>query len=251
MSGKAASSAPPAAKADGGKKEAATSPLVSTYLILYNLFSALGWAYLWLLIGQHFAAHGWEKGVPTLYAAIEQPLKLVQTAALLEIVHAILRFVKSSPVITAIQVASRLAVLWGIVHYSPPSQTSVFFTLMSVSWSLVEVPRYSWYLTELLGLQSGPLTYLRYSLFLVLYPTGITGECGSLWQSLSYFEGNQMRLGLEVALPNKWNLVYSHRAVLLFLLFAIYPFGSYVMYNNMWVARKKKLFPSTEDKKAQ
>jgi very-long-chain (3R)-3-hydroxyacyl-CoA dehydratase len=145
-------------------------------------------------------------------------------------------------------VASRLAVLWGIVHYSPPSQTSVFFTLMSVSWSLVEVPRYSWYLTELLGLQSAPLTYLRYSLFLVLYPTGITGECGSLWQSLSYFEDNQMRLGLEVALPNAWNLVYSHRAVLLFLLFAIYPFGSYVMYNNMWVSRRKKLSPPTSSK---
>jgi very-long-chain (3R)-3-hydroxyacyl-CoA dehydratase len=101
MSGKAA---PPAAKSD--KKEGGSS-LVSLYLILYNLFSALGWAYLWLLIGQHFAAHGWEKGVPTLYAAIEQPLKLVQTAALLEIVHAMLRFVKSSPVITAIQGEAR------------------------------------------------------------------------------------------------------------------------------------------------
>ena len=52
---------------------------------------------------------------------------------------------------------------------------------MILSWSLVEVPRYLFYLTALITGDATkgtpyPLFWLRYSLFAVLYPTGISGE---------------------------------------------------------------------------
>ena len=52
---------------------------------------------------------------------------------------------------------------------------------MIFSWSLVEVPRYLFYLTAILTGDATkgtpyPLFWLRYSLFAVLYPTGISGE---------------------------------------------------------------------------
>ena len=52
---------------------------------------------------------------------------------------------------------------------------------MILSWSLVEVPRYAFYLAALVTGDATkktpyPLFWLRYSLFAVLYPTGITGE---------------------------------------------------------------------------
>ena len=144
-------------------------------------------------------------------------------------------------------VASRLIVLWGIVHYSLPSQISLWFTLMVSSWAAVEVPRYMWYVMEIIGKPIDFLTYLRYSLFLVLYPTGISGEIGCLWTSLPYFEKHPEVL--DITLPNKWNFVYTHSLVLSILLFGVYPLGSYVMYNNMWQARKKKLF--SDDKKSK
>jgi len=86
-------------------------------------------------------------------------------------------------------------VLWGICHVAPPAQTNWPFTLMVASWSLVEVPRYLFYIVKLLvddepkRAKRGepappkvptkvpfPLVWIRYSLFLVLYVTGITGE---------------------------------------------------------------------------
>lgn len=75
-------------------------------------------------------------------------------------------------------VLSRLAVLWGIVHVAPPAQVHWAFALMAISWSLVEVPRYVFYLWKLVS-NSVPywLLWVRYSLFIVLYPTGITGAC--------------------------------------------------------------------------
>jgi hypothetical protein len=53
--------------------------------------------------------------------------------------------------------------------------------LMVLSWSLVEVPRYAFYVVAIITGDATkktpyPLFWLRYSLFAVLYPTGITGE---------------------------------------------------------------------------
>ncbi len=52
---------------------------------------------------------------------------------------------------------------------------------MVLSWSLVEVPRYAFYVVAIVTGDATkktpyPLFWLRYSLFAVLYPTGITGE---------------------------------------------------------------------------
>ena len=53
--------------------------------------------------------------------------------------------------------------------------------MMILSWSMVEVPRYAFYVAALITGDATkgtpyPLFWLRYSLFAVLYPTGITGE---------------------------------------------------------------------------
>ncbi len=53
--------------------------------------------------------------------------------------------------------------------------------LMIFSWALVEVPRYLFYVTAIVTGDATkktpfPLFWLRYSLFAVLYPTGISGE---------------------------------------------------------------------------
>ena len=74
--------------------------LSTLYLALYNAASMAGWAYVIYLIGQHFNAGG---DPSQLYGAIEQPLKIVQTTALLEIVHSLLGLVRSPVATTAIQ----------------------------------------------------------------------------------------------------------------------------------------------------
>lgn len=70
------------------------------YLALYNAACAAGWAYVLALTAAHFSAG---RPASELYAAVSGPLKVVQTAALLEVVHAATGLVRSAVATTALQ----------------------------------------------------------------------------------------------------------------------------------------------------
>jgi len=59
------------------------------------------------------------------------------------------------------------------------------------SWALVEVPRYLFYAFNILtGKVPYPLFFLRYNLFMVLYPSGISGEIMQLVKALTFYKLN-------------------------------------------------------------
>ena len=177
------------------------------YLVAYNALCCLGWAYVLALgvpsLYASFAAAraggaaflaalqtagaalyratpataGWsDEASPSLASA----LNLVQGAAALEVVHAAAGLVRSPVLVTMLQVGSRLVALH-MVGASPRAQSQWGAALMILSWALVEVPRYLFYVAALVTGDATkgtpyPLFWLRYSLFAVLYPTGISGE---------------------------------------------------------------------------
>eukprot|EP00550_Attheya_septentrionalis_P012864 CAMPEP_0198301456 /NCGR_PEP_ID=MMETSP1449-20131203/51650_1 /TAXON_ID=420275 /ORGANISM="Attheya septentrionalis, Strain CCMP2084" /LENGTH=752 /DNA_ID=CAMNT_0044003539 /DNA_START=26 /DNA_END=2284 /DNA_ORIENTATION=+ len=158
--------------------------LKDAYLIAYNAACCGGWAYVLSLalpsvIG---SASSPLEALSQVYAVpnLALVLNIVQSAALMEIVHAAVGLVRSPLVVTAMQVASRIAAIFAISN-SPQAQVQFGAGLMVISWALVEVPRYAFYMAALLTGDATkktpyPLFWLRYSLFAILYPTGITGE---------------------------------------------------------------------------
>lgn len=155
------------------------------YLILYNAVCCSGWATVLVLAIKTMVEMGGGATLSDrLCSVYDGPLPdwlyYVQTAALLEIVHAMVGLVRSPVFVTTMQVGSRIAAL-NTMLYSPVSQDQFGAGLMILSWSLVEVPRYLFYVSALITGDATkktpyPLFWLRYSLFAVLYPTGITGE---------------------------------------------------------------------------
>lgn len=155
------------------------------YLILYNAICCSGWATVLVLAIKTMVEMGGGATLSDrLCSVYDGPLPdwlyYVQTAALLEIVHAMVGLVRSPVFVTTMQVGSRIAAL-NTMLYSPVSQDQFGAGLMILSWSLVEVPRYLFYVSALITGDATkktpyPLFWLRYSLFAVLYPTGITGE---------------------------------------------------------------------------
>ena len=213
-------------------------PGVRVYLLAFNVLSCLSWLYVWLLIVHHLlrAPHP----LSTLHSVVRVPLQLTQSLATLEILHSLLGLTRSSPFTTALQVSSRLFIVWCILYPFPPPPSQLGFLLASLSWATVEVPRYLYYAWSLASPSTLPyaLTWLRYSLFLVLYPSGITGELLCIAHALPYLAAHPSLLSLSM--PNKLNFAFSfHYAVLLVL--ALYVPGSPLMISTMWAQRKKVL----------
>ena len=208
------------------------------YLVLYNASCMLGWASAFVLAVQSLAATGGD--LTQVWAATGLTLQVSQCAMGLEIVHAATGAVRSPVVTVFLQVTSRL-VLLVVCLLSPTASTTWWCGMMSISWSLVEVPRYAFYLNGLLGPggQAGtlyPVFWLRYSLFAILYPTGISGELGTMVSALSD----------PAFLAHPWLVVALLKTVL-----ATYVPGAPFLYMNMvWNRRaafKKRFAPPPQE----
>ena len=191
--------------------------------------SACGWAYVLLqgasaLSGNLSAAQAWGK--------VGGPLCIIQTLAAAEILHSLLKIVKSPLVSTVLQVFSRLGVLWLYTYRYPQAQSHWSLYLMVLSWALVEVPRYLFYAVNLYSDKVPyPLFWLRYSLFAILYPTGISGELLQITRCLP--------LMLKAGAVSEWYMTLG--------LLLMYLPGSPFMFFHM-VTQRSKSFKARKDK---
>jgi very-long-chain (3R)-3-hydroxyacyl-CoA dehydratase len=84
---------------------------------------------------------------------------------------------------------------------------------MLIAWSLTEVVRYSYFTFALNGYIPSILTWLRYNLFFVLYPLGISSEMALVYKSIPEASKRDEKLGwvgyaiLGIYFPGKWSAV--------------------------------------------
>ena len=138
-----------------------------------------------------------------------------QTIQLVEVLHAALRFVPSSPVTTFIQILSRLVLVWGVLVPIPDARYSVGVPMLLIAWSIAECTRYFYYGFHLY--ESAPFfsTWLRYTLFLVLYPMGVSGELLTLYASLPIISKAKM---WSIELPNIFNISFYYDYILIIIM---------------------------------
>lgn len=137
------------------------------------------------------------------------------------------------------QVASRILLVWVVLEMYPQIvvTTNVYgrqeagsttgpiaLSGMILAWGITEIIRYGFFVWKAAISERVPraLTWLRYSTFFVLYPTGITSECLLIWLALA--PAAKQGRGIDLLLK-----------VVLF----IYVPGSYVLYTHMMAQRRK------------
>jgi len=203
------------------------------YLIAYNVACCAAWSYVLFLAVTNVCPVHLKDSLANVYAIpnLAPVLTYVQCAAMLEIVHAAIGLVRSPVVVTAMQVSSRIFAIIAITN-STDAQTQWGAGVMIISWALVEVVRYAFYASALMQ-KKVPYTlfWLRYSLFGILYPSGISGEL-----SVFFAAANDPHF-LGLLGSGNENLVYY----LVMALPVIYAPGSPVMIMNM-VGNRKSAF---------
>ncbi|KAJ1892616.1 hypothetical protein LPJ66_006237 [Kickxella alabastrina] len=160
--------------------------VVEAYLVAYNAASFVGWAYVLVKTLLYLSVHG--TNLDGLFDSIGSALIIVQTGAALEIVHSLVGFVRSSAMTATLQVYSRLNLVWGILYMFdyPEVRASYGLVLMVLAWCITECVRYSHYALSLFDIEVYTLLYLRYTMFYVLYPAGVTGELLEIWAALPH-----------------------------------------------------------------
>ncbi|KAE8357571.1 tyrosine phosphatase-like protein [Aspergillus caelatus] len=214
--------------------------LTKLYLIGYNAASLTLWATC-TLRGFYLLATNSPEDIPVIFNDIFWPLlATTQTLAVLEIFHSLLGIVRAPVTTTAMQVASRLLLIWGVMFLfheqgdgagivgAPTEAVKVgdyaFLGCLS-AWGVTECIRYGFFALQVLGAGvPGWLTWLRYNTFYVLYPLGITSECVMVVKAL------------EPAA--EFNPLYRW---FLLVVLGIYVPGSYILYTHMIAQRKKVL----------
>lgn len=208
----------------GASRGKARHPLIITYLALYNVLSAAAWAYFGCSFLHHLFSAGFHH-VELTFAPTVKTLAYVQTAAVLEIAHVVLGWVPSQLLSTVMQIASRLFVVWLPAYWMELGEvTPLGYSLIAIAWTLSDLTRYIYYVCGLLGRTPYVITWLRYTLFLVLYPMGTLGEMYLISKASVAFA--------ELGVWYRW---------IMLAILAVYPFGFLFMYTHMLKQRSKHL----------
>ena len=200
------------------------------YLFLYNSIQFCGW--LLILISRLVSLDN-----PRMAQDAEHLLYVFQSLAILEIFHSVSGIVRASPTTTIIQVVSRVQIIF-VHNIVSEVKGSSGVAPMVAAWGLVETVRYLYLALNLFQRSPVWLTWLRYSLFYILYPLGVYGEMRVLYDALPYL---QERSVVSLELPNCWNFSFSFSSYVSLLLYVIYIPGLYVQYTHMMRQRVKSM----------
>ncbi|MCW3128446.1 MAG: very-long-chain (3R)-3-hydroxyacyl-CoA dehydratase 2 [Bacteroidetes bacterium] len=204
---------------------------IKYYLLAYNGIAFLAWAAFALA----FLA---KMGSISLLL-----LNIAQGLAVLEIIHAVLGWVRSPLGSTAAQVASRILVLILLNLFIGDEELRyAFYGLLMVSfaWTLTELIRYSFYFLGLLGRQPRWLLWMRYSFFIFLYPFGVTGEWLVILSPIIAF-GFKAQVPVAFGGCHSFDLNLTYYSIFAAFLAISYIYYFPVLYGYMWKQRKAKL----------
>jgi very-long-chain (3R)-3-hydroxyacyl-CoA dehydratase len=192
------------------------------WLIAYNVITLLAWALFFGYALFHGLAFD-EEGLILLSVA--------QGLAVFEIMNAVLGLAGANWLLTAMQVFSRLLIVF-LLNWIPSerwieiSEHSIItgFLLISIAWSVTEIVRALFYLTELYKKPMEAVTFSRYTFFIFLYPMGVMGEFLIMY---TFWEYRQFEIEL-------FNIALGLIALSYFVFFP-------KLYLHMFKQRKKKL----------
>jgi very-long-chain (3R)-3-hydroxyacyl-CoA dehydratase len=202
------------------------------YLFLYNLVQAIGWTAIAIVGVKHYDTHDSYVG---LYADVKILLNTFQTLAVLEVVHSATGIVRSNPFLTAVQLASRVFLIWGVLYVVPEAQDQIGVLFICIAWCITEIIRYCFYMGALVNVVPYPIQYARYTLFIILYPLGVCGEMLSIYHALPHVRDRGI---WSVTLPNPANISFNYFYILIVIALSYFPLFPKLYFHMLALRRK-------------
>jgi very-long-chain (3R)-3-hydroxyacyl-CoA dehydratase len=175
------------------------------------------WSYGLLNILLYIGKRGHYKDV---WPHVQYSVSLFQSLQLLEVIHCVVGLVPSNAIQTLIQISSRLIVVWGILLPVVESRNSIGVPMLLICWSIAEMTRYLYYALNIYEMVPYLLTWLRYTLFIVLYPIGVSGELITMVSAFPYIRDRQL---FAYPLPNFANISFYYHYMIVLIMLSYIP----------------------------
>eukprot|EP00105_Crassostrea_gigas_P000813 XP_011412760.1 PREDICTED: very-long-chain (3R)-3-hydroxyacyl-CoA dehydratase-like [Crassostrea gigas] len=149
-----------------------------------------------------------------------------------------------NPLSFSLQVLGRNFILFVIILHEENIQSAPIVFFLLLTWSLIEVVRYPFYMLAVLDKKIYIVTWLRYTLWMPLYPVGIFLEGAVVIMSIPLYEMSQR---FCLSLPNNANMAFYFP----WLLYAYPPIlliAGYTMLTYMHNQRRKVIGGVTTSK---
>ncbi|UJR37889.1 hypothetical protein I4U23_030579 [Adineta vaga] len=211
----------------------------TSWLLFYNLFQFMAYFWVFTRLTMYFITHGHLKNG---YRVVENPIKICQALAILEIIHPLIGFTKGDWLTPLFQFLFRNLILFIVINFNRQIQTLPIVPYLLFVWSFVELFRYPYYGIRLLNIDNRIITWFRYTLWIILYPLGAFIEGLIIYKSLNHYHSTRY---FSMALPNKLNFAFNF-VLFLQIYLALMPFGLLHMMRYMWSQRTKALKKKTQ-----
>ncbi|KAF0886013.1 HACD3 dehydratase, partial [Crocuta crocuta] len=218
-----------------GSPETLTS-LKKGYLFMYNLVQFLGFSWIFVNMTVRFFILGKGKHkISTLsfydtFHTLADMMYFCQMLSVVETINAAIGVIRSPVIPCLIQLFGRNFILFIIFGTMEEMQNKAVVFFVFYTWSAVEIFRYPFYMLSCIDMDWKVLTWLRYTVWIPLYPLGCLAEAVSVIQSIPIFNETG-RFSFTLPYPVKIKVRFSFfLQIYLILLFL----GKYWLYNRLF-----------------
>ncbi|XP_053318476.1 very-long-chain (3R)-3-hydroxyacyl-CoA dehydratase 3 [Spea bombifrons] len=156
------------------------------YLFMYNLVQFLGFSWIFVNMTVRLFILGTDSFYDTFHTMADM-MYFCQTLALLEIINPLIGLVKTGVVPAVIQVLGRNFILFVILGQLDEMHTKGVVFFVFYLWSFIEIIRYPFYMLACIDMEWKVLTWIRYTIWIPLYPLGGLAEAASIVQAIPIF----------------------------------------------------------------
>ncbi|KAM8751951.1 very-long-chain (3R)-3-hydroxyacyl-CoA dehydratase [Acanthopagrus schlegelii] len=216
-------------------KEEGFVSLKTGFLFVYNLVQFLGFSWIFVNMTVRLFIFGQDSLYDTFHT-ISDVMFFCQILAAVEVLNAAFGVVRTGVIPTLIQVVGRnfiLFIIFGSLE-EMHNQPVVFFVFYL--WSAIEIFRYPFYMLGCFNTEWKTLTWLRYTIWIPLYPLGVIAEAVAVIQSIPIFDETKL---FSIPLPKAIGTSISFSYFLHFYLVLMF-LGLFINFRHLYKQRKRR-----------
>ncbi|KAG8575020.1 hypothetical protein GDO81_009414 [Engystomops pustulosus] len=206
------------------------------YLFMYNLVQFLGFSWIFVNMTVRLFILGKDSFYDTFHTMSDM-MYFCQTLAVLEIINPLIGLVKTGVVPALIQVLGRNFILFIVLGQLDEMQSkgAVFFVFYL--WSTIEIFRYPFYMLACIDVHWKLLTWIRYTIWIPLYPLGALSEAVCIILSMPIFTETG-KFSLQLPSPLNVNISF---AVFLSIYLVLLFLGLAINFRHLHKQRRRRL----------